>query len=111
MKTEKINSVNRNLAEFEGLKFKTISGAPVDSLGEDLDYTKDLNLLVPIWEKSEVFTEFSFDTCRSCKKSFRHTFTISNFTGSLKFEANAETIHLAAALATEKAILALEGGK
>ena len=107
MKTEEINRVNRNLAEFEGKK-------PMSQTFRNLgykDYHEDFNLLVPIWEKFEVFTEFSFDTCRSCKKSFRHIFTISSFTGSLKFKANAETIHLAAALATEKAILALEGGK
>lgn len=104
MKTEEINRVNRNLAEFEGLEFKTISGAPVDALGEELDYTNDLNALVPIWEKLN-YHAFRWDWLGD------HGFNVCLSTNEGKAYSKGKTIQQAAALATEKAILALEGGK
>lgn len=102
--------VNKILAEFEDLKFKIISDTLVDKLGEELDYTKDLNLLVPIWEK----LESGADTIHLCM----HTYTNGKaagfyehgiWSGCKHFVKGLKTIKQAAAHSTAKAVVELRG--
>lgn len=116
MKTEEINRVNRNLAEFEGynqkgrlIYYKDVV-VPINNLP---DYTDDLNKLVPIWEKlqaspsierdlgDKVICNIWVETCDEDRVPYDKVVS----------SESSSTIQQAAALATEKAILALEGGK
>lgn len=70
------------------------------------NYTKDLNSLVSIWEELNWFPSFEHNHM----DSFRFYCGFSNLENSVCV-IDAKTIQEAAAIATAKAISALEGGK
>ncbi len=66
-----------------------------------LAYSQSLDALVPVWEKLNLICDF--DICRSLDDKWR--FCLKNFTGSIVFSYESNSVQEAAAIATAKAIL------
>lgn len=103
MKTNEMEEAVKVVAEFMGVGIESSKMGDVWA-GR---YDRSLDSLVPVWEKLELFTEYSFDLCRELKDERRWGFSLENFTRSIKFESSGETIQQAALLATAKVIESL----
>lgn len=106
---EEINHIIAEFMEYgwdyeNGEYYDLDSGAPIT------DFTESLDSLVPVWEKLEKQCP-DFDTIRilPCSKTFDYIFWFHNFwEGEIRYHTEAETIQLAAAMATAKAIMELD---
>jgi len=96
---------NRICAEFMGWELSpgfTESKTKRGYCIEGYHPSDDLNVLVPAWEKLELIVHF--DICRPLEDKNRWQFYLCSYTGTVKYQANGETIQEAAAIATAKAI-------
>jgi hypothetical protein len=105
------NEVNKIIAEFMGFEYshglillRNKEGAIW--LEDDADYVSSLDALVPVWERlGNVEYELK-------KDNERFTCALCNYTtGFVVIESYYKTIQQAAAHATAKAILELQGGE
>ena len=105
--------INKVIAEFMGWSEDATTAVPTNEGSETIiigkneiptKFTRSLDVLIPAWEKLNCFPVFDkMGTMYSCEM-------VKDWSGGMHFDnAVSESIQLAAATATYKAIKALEG--